>query len=741
MDNAPATHDNVVFQLEVLAKENAALRAQLSLTGSDKLLQHAFAAGASQLQQEFAAAPVCHSDDSELQTNSSLVALQEQCKQNIALSQKISQLDNEVLGPLKSELQRLTSENESLKLENTMLREGETSQTLLLERRLHDSVESEKSLQTDFALFRSRGNAAAQFVGATLQRLVDAVELFRSDIVVAGDKAGVVAALERQIQQILAAHAESLNAVVNDSALEATSEKARADFLQAALDDAKSQSLQHSEALKSLVCENQSLQDRVAALEAEERSFNIPSYQELKRRRLETDATAERFNDRRRELIEFWFDGHERIELLSHELQSAAPLAEELNCVRAELLAQKRDRAISVSSVVALSEEVERLREELIQSRSRSLGLECENDILIRELSKLLASQMEVDELVAVAHAIRLAGEQAAAATTQAVVDPIALQEAIQRSHEIRQEISQLSHRRDEVLQCIQLREARLASLDAMVSQSVSEERIENTCDTSLLCELESLRSELLACESGKLSFARDVTNALAGIRKLLDVSEAQKVLLENQIAASQMVARSAASIASQSSAVACEQLEVFERQHRTLNSLIETTTSQATSVTQEATPVTTDFETICTTLGDHLQLMRETVEIESRQHSIHETEYILALLEELNEKEAALSNAKKHYNSELETLHVRLASQIDAIKNSWSTSIGQTLTVAQSDLMKLEHRLLSLNTAIATQPRQIHIPQESDIILPSGWQQRASTIADATAQLAAAQT
>jgi hypothetical protein len=738
----PSLQD-LAHQLEVLAKENAVLRGQISLSGSDKLLQKAFTDGALLLRNESNEDYVNRTQETsrkagEVVEASALAALEEQCKKNVELDRKVSQLENEILPPLRNELARLTADYDKLVQENSVLRDGATSNTLILEQQLKCTQDAEAALRNDFDSLRSQSNAASQFVGATLRRLVDAIENVRADILRAGDKAVVVSSLQRRHQQIVLDHAAAIQNVINDAELSVESEKAKANFLARALDDSNSEVSQKSVLIRTLEISNNALKARIADMEAEERSFNMPSYQDLKRRRLEVDSVAENFVCRRKELIEFWFDGHEKIEILEDEVLSARALRTELHNIQVELLSHKRDRSIAVESVVALSEEVERLRDELIHTRSRALGLESENEALVRELGKLLSSQIGLDEVFAAANAIRVAGEQAAAATTQAVVDPVALQEALQRSQEIRQEIHQLAQRRDELLLCIQLREARLGSLDATVSQlySGTPAFADSFDQRSLLDELDLLRSELAISANDKQILARDTELKVNELQDLLKAACKTRELQQIQIDAAFFVAHSAVSIANCTSSTVVGQLEVLDRQYNALRKMAEDTILTSLQGQAPTTPQPSDLGTICDALADHIRLMKETIESEGRRHSVHETEYILALLGELRNKEATLSASKQRYDEGIDTLHSRLAQQLEAVRGSWTTSLNQSLSTARGDLTKLEFQILSSTAALPQQP-SLQLPVKSTFAANHDWDQRASNIARCTATLA----
>ncbi|CUF98913.1 Hypothetical protein, putative [Bodo saltans] len=728
----------LTHQLEVLAKENATLRGQISLSESEKLLQTAFTNGVLQLRNEFAeehsihGTSIVHSD-----TNSSIVALEEQCKKNLELDRRVSELESEILPPLRIEVDRLVAECEKLRKENTALREGETSQTLLLEQQLKCSQEAEMTLRNDLDSLRSQSSVTSQFVGATLRRLVDAIENVRADILVAGDKAAVVNSLERRHQQTVLDHASAIQAAIKDAQLSVESVKVQSNFLTSALDESSADISNKLVAIRLLEEGNNKLKARIVEMEAEGRSFDMPTYQDLKRRRLEVDSTAQDFVSRRRELIEFWFDGHEKIEFLEKEAHSARMLNADLHNARAELLAHRRDRSVAVESVVALSDEVERLRAELVQARSRALGLESENEILVRELSKLVASQLSAEEISVAANSIRIAGEQAAAATIQSVVDPVALQEALQRSQEIRQEIHQLAQRRDELLQCIQLRETRLTSLDATILQYQPTTPLSTTSldQETLLSELDTLRMELATAIHEKHELAHAAEIKVNDLHDLLEAATAKAALQQLQLDASFFTAQSAVSIANCTSTAVIEQLGILDRQYTAIQKM-SADAMLASPICQSNVPQPNDLGTICNVLANHIQFMKEAVETESRRHSVHETEYILALLKELRNNEAMLSTSKQKYDEGLNTLHNRLAHELEAVKSSWSTSLGHSLSSARSDLAKIQYQLLS-NPQASQQP-QLSIAPHQPLLPESSWDQRALTIADCTATLSA---
>lgn len=737
-------HSAVLRQLEALANENSALRSQLSLSCSEKLLKNAFVQEASELLHELATpAPVTTTIQTESECHSLLHALQNQCNMNVELNQKLLQLETEVLLPLRTERERLGQQCEELKRENASLREGESSQTRFLEQQFEQSRRCEASLRRDLDILRNQTKHTSDLVGATLQRLVTSVESSQ----VNGGESVTVSSLERQLQNSAVAHAAALEAATNDAGVVAQAEMARANLLECTLDEQKTELSSILAWGRSLECQVETLKNRIAEMEAEERSFNMPSYQDLKRRRLEADAVVADFAGRRKELIDFWFDGHEKIEHFENELQSLESLKSNLKALSGELKMLKRDRAVSVESVVALSAEVERLREELVQVRSRGLGLEAENDALVQELARLLAGRMSPEELNSIAHALRIAGEQAAAATTRSVVDPVALQEALQRSQEIRQEIHHLVLRRDELLQCIRLREARISALDGVAATSATDSPVTSgllfASDHPPMCEeLESLRSELRRCLDDKQHLAFEMKMQVGKLHDLLESEKLQNKNLQDQMKAAQLIAHSAVMIASHSSGSIVDQLDVFKSQHAALRAALAKSLEQEDEIrrVRDVSPSSVDLVSLSQKLSDQLTFMRETVESEGRRHAIHETDYILALLGELKNKESSLTDAKRRYEEEIAMAHERLAAKVEAVRKSWNSSLDAAFSDAREGKFKLELRLTS-NSAVLP-PASISIASEGCPAVSSDeerkWSDRASSFSRYVQDLAA---
>ncbi|KEG07393.1 Viral A-type inclusion protein [Trypanosoma grayi] len=198
-----------------------------------------------------------------------------------------------------------------------------------------------------------------------------------------------------------------------------------------------------------------------------------------KRRRLEQEM-VDNPDSVRRELVTFWREGREELQQLREEVQGLRAKERLLRSTQEELAQLERTRSTVTSKLVTLAEEIGRVREENQTLRAQYAGLEVERDYLRGSLAAALAHHMEAEDLQRCSETIRDAAAKSAAASSNVVADPQAIQQAMRQSQELKNEVAQLTKQKEKLHRYISLREKRIGALmarEAIHHTEVGEEK------------------------------------------------------------------------------------------------------------------------------------------------------------------------------------------------------------------------------------------------------------------------
>lgn len=183
-----------------------------------------------------------------------------------------------------------------------------------------------------------------------------------------------------------------------------------------------------------------------------------------KRQRLEEEILDDP-NSVRREYIMFWREGREELQQLREEVQQLRTKERLLRTTQEKLTRMERTRSTVTSKLATLCDEIDRVRKENQSLRAQSAGLEVERDFLRSNLAAAISRHMQEEELQCCCAAIRDAAAKSAAASSSVVADPQAIQQAMQQSQELKNEVAQLTKQKEKLHRYIALREERVNAL------------------------------------------------------------------------------------------------------------------------------------------------------------------------------------------------------------------------------------------------------------------------------------
>ena len=183
-----------------------------------------------------------------------------------------------------------------------------------------------------------------------------------------------------------------------------------------------------------------------------------------KRQRAEQDASSNP-SSIRGEMTKFWYEGRDQIRELEKKVRTLQLTQADLRVSQGRVAQLEQRKAMLADNLAALATEVDRRRDEERQLRAHCAGLEAERDRLLTSVAMTMGPVMSEQELRACCATIREAATRVAATSATVVADPHAVEEALRRSQKLKSEVAQLQRQKDQLQRFLQLREDRVRAL------------------------------------------------------------------------------------------------------------------------------------------------------------------------------------------------------------------------------------------------------------------------------------
>ncbi|KPI86519.1 hypothetical protein ABL78_4421 [Leptomonas seymouri] len=183
-----------------------------------------------------------------------------------------------------------------------------------------------------------------------------------------------------------------------------------------------------------------------------------------KRQRAEQDASSNP-SSIRGELTKFWYEGRDQLRALERQVRTLQSTQADLRVTQGRVAQLEQRKAALTDNIAALATEVDRRRDEERQLRAHCAGLEAERDRLLTSVAMTIGPVMSEQELRACCATIREAATRVAATSATVVADPHAIEEALRRSQKLKSEVAQLQRQKDQLQRFLQLREDRVRAL------------------------------------------------------------------------------------------------------------------------------------------------------------------------------------------------------------------------------------------------------------------------------------
>lgn len=474
--------------IEHLLSENATLKAKLRLSEQQRVIEDVvkeqvsrFLSDASHNLRTSEAALTCEEETARPSDEKDpgaappmhaaiATALSQLCEDKKKLEEALLTLQTDTVRPLNERVDQLQQENSQLQekvlelemamgaapapplvTELRLLRESEG----LLREQLRDTQTKSIAAVEKVAKMMRDGAAATAALPEYIHAVAELKDVLRESHTT--QKVLELAMEERQKrfsveEELRVAHAEGLQALAEErvaAGLRQLAEaKAREEVLEAEKEDILTQLTECQRRVEDLQREGSETENALAA----------------KRQRVEQDV-LDNPSSVRGEYIRFWYDGHSTITRLQQRVVELEKKESALKQLQGHVKQQERARQSMTSQLVAVASEVERAREEIQRLRAQYAGLEVERDQLSASLAMTLHGEMGEAELQNCCRMIREGAERAAAASAAVVADPQALQQAMRRAQELKNEVAQLQRQKDKLLRYVQLREERVSSL------------------------------------------------------------------------------------------------------------------------------------------------------------------------------------------------------------------------------------------------------------------------------------
>lgn len=248
-----------------------------------------------------------------------------------------------------------------------------------------------------------------------------------------------------------------------------------------------------------------------------------------KRQRAEQDARSNP-SSIRGEMTKFWYEGRDQIRELEKQVRTLQLTQADLRVSQGRVAQLEQRKAMLADNLAALATEVDRRRDEERQLRAHCAGLEAERDRLLTSVAMTMGPVMSVQELRACCATIREAATRVAATSATVVADPHAVEEALRRSQKLKSEVAQLQRQKDQLQRFLQLREDRVRALmeqEALLlyKQQQQQQQHQNTQDVP-------------SSSTANLAVSFSLPQLLEYIRQ-----SANDVFLQNEVAAARSVA------------------------------------------------------------------------------------------------------------------------------------------------------------------------------------------------------
>lgn len=672
--DAPVNSLQVLLrQVEELGRENAALRLKLELTPSERLLQETLSKDIQQFV-EGSVKEVSAFGNVPAEVEHAHNALTEMCTQNLRLEEKISALEREIVPALREERDMLHQRCVELALENEKLTASESVQNKILSKKLEDATQIEIQLRSELTQLSQSYALSTVFVKNRLESIGCGLRDANTLKAESASLQHVVTSLQNQINQLHEGHRLELQNLLADHSINLQTINETHLELSTSFDEIKAQMLFYVDKNHELVKQIDTLKRQLEDKTREDEKFDLPGFQELKRRRLEIDQVSARPETIRHELIQFWYDGHERIEKLEEVCKSNGGLKTALAEALERVAELERGRGACVDSVAALTKEVQRLREEVIQLRSDTFGLNAENNALVTHLTKSMSNE-ETNETMNACMQLREKASHFAQLNAQAVADPKAIEAALRQAQELKHEISELVKQKEQLLNIIGMREQRLESLKRTETSILGGvPQVDRDVVATTICDEEGSSSP----SSSMIDpfFARETNTHIHQLEQA--VCEARLVrcahesFLEDMLKVVDGITEVAICFADLASRQVCLIDSVANRQ-------VEATKRIAVLEDRkdnEGTPHADSIDAITTLLKRQLACIQDAVESESRQHAVAETKYVQALLTELQTEQAFFSSSKRRFEELIKHHPSQLVQRFASVSGVWTAAM-----------------------------------------------------------------